>query len=53
MGALGVEAATGATAFHAHLDRVLPPALRRTEPDAVFVTDNLPAHTAASTTLAR
>jgi transposase len=32
--------------FHACLDEVLLPALRRTKPDAVLVMDNLPAHKA-------
>ena len=46
VGVMGVEAATGAAVFHAYLDRVLLPALRRTKPDAVLVMDNLPAHKA-------
>ena len=46
VGAMGVEAATGAEVFHAYLDRVLLPELRRTKPDAVLVMDNLPAHKA-------
>jgi transposase len=44
MAAMGVEAATSATVFHAYLDRVLLPELRRAKPDAVLVMDNLPAH---------
>jgi transposase len=44
--AMGVEAATSAAVFHAYLDRVLPPELRRSRPDAVLVMDNLPAHKA-------
>ena len=44
--AMGVEAATGAAVFHAYLDEVLLPALRRAKPDAVLVMDNLPAHKA-------
>jgi transposase len=47
VGAMGVEAATtGAAVFHAYLDEVLLPALRRAKPDAVLVMDNLPAHKA-------
>src|SRR3712207_4815161 len=44
--AMGVEAATSAAVFHAYLDRVLLPELRRTKPDAVLVMDNLGAHKA-------
>jgi len=46
VGAMGVEAATSAAVFHAYLDRVLLPELRRAKPDAVLVMDNLPAHKA-------
>jgi len=46
VGAMGVEAATGAEVFHAYLDRALLPELRRTRPDAVLVMDNLAAHKA-------
>lgn len=46
VGAMGVEAATGAAVFHAYLDRVLLPELRRAKPDAVLVMDNLSAHKA-------
>ena len=46
VGAMGVEAATSAAVFHAYLDEVLLPALRRTRPDAVLVMDNLAAHKA-------
>ena len=46
VGAMSVEAATSAAVFHAYLDRVLLPALRRAKPDAVLVMDNLPAHKA-------
>ena len=46
VGTTGVEAATGAEVFHAYLDRVLLPELRRTRPDAVLVMDNLAAHKA-------
>ena len=42
--AMAVEAATDGAVFRAWLDRVLLPALRRTEPDAVLVLDNLGAH---------
>ena len=44
--AMGVEAATSAAVFHAYLDRVLLPELRRAKPDAVLVMDNLGAHKA-------
>jgi transposase len=43
--AMAVEAATDGAVFHAWLDRVLLPKLRRTKPDAVLVLDNLGAHT--------
>lgn len=46
VGAMSVEAATSAAVFHAYLDAVLLPELRRTRPDAVLVMDNLPAHKA-------
>jgi hypothetical protein len=46
VGAMSVEAATGTTVFHAYLEEVLLPALRRTRPDAVLVMDNLAAHKA-------
>jgi transposase len=46
VGAMSVEAATSATVFHAYLDEVLLPELRRAKPDAVLVMDNLPAHKA-------
>ncbi len=46
VGAMSVEAATSAAVFHAYLDRVLRPELRRARPDAVLVMDNLPAHKA-------
>ena len=42
--AMAVEAATDGAVFHAWLDRVLLPKLRRTKPDAVLVLDNLGAH---------
>jgi len=48
VGAMGVEAATGAAVFHAYLDQVLLPELRRVKPDAVLVMDNLSAHKAPS-----
>ena len=44
--AMGVEAATGTAVFHAYLEKALLPELRRTEPDAVLVMDNLGAHKA-------
>ena len=46
VGAMSVEAATSAAVFHAYLDRVLLPELRRSKPDAVLVMDNLRAHKA-------
>ncbi len=46
MGAMSVEAATGAAVFHAYSEEVLLPALRRTRPDAVLAMDNLAAHKA-------
>ena len=46
VGAMSVEAATDAAVFHAYLEQVLLPELRRTKPDAVLVMDNLPAHRA-------
>ncbi len=42
--AMAVEAATDGAVFHAWLDRVLLPKLRRTKPDAVLALDNLGAH---------
>ena len=42
--AMATEAATDGAVFHAFLDRVLLPELRRTKPDAVLVLDNLGAH---------
>ena len=44
--AMGVEAGTSAAVFHAYLDGVLLPELRRAKPDAVLVMDNLGAHKA-------
>jgi transposase len=46
VGAMSVEAATSGAVFHAYLEDVLLPALRRTRPDAVLVMDNLRAHKA-------
>ena len=46
VGAMSVEAATSAAVFHAYLEGVLLPELRRTKPDAVLVMDNLRAHKA-------
>ena len=46
VGAMGVEAATSGAVFHACLDEVLLPELRRVKPGAVLVMDNLPAHKA-------
>jgi transposase len=44
LAAMSVEAATGGAVFHAYLERVLLPELRRRKPDAVLVMDNLGAH---------
>jgi transposase len=44
LAAMSVEAATSGAVFHAYLERVLLPELRRTKPDAVLVMDNLGAH---------
>jgi transposase len=44
VGAMSIEAATSGTVFHAFLDQVLLPQLRRSQPDAVLVMDNLQAH---------
>jgi transposase len=42
--AMSVAAATDGAVFHAYLEQVLLPALRRVKPDAVLVMDNLGAH---------
>ena len=47
VGAMSVQAATSAAVFHAYLDQVLLPELRRAKPDAVLVMDNLAAHKTA------
>jgi transposase len=44
LAAMSVEAATTGAVFHAYLERVLLPELRRSKPDAVLVMDNLGAH---------
>src|SRR5690349_18897711 len=44
LAAMSVEAATTGAVFHAYLEQVLLPELRRTKPDAVLVMDNLGAH---------
>ena len=44
LAAMSVEGATSGAVFHAYLERVLLPALREREPDAVLVMDNLRAH---------
>ena len=41
---MSVEGAASGAVFHAYLERVLLPELRRTKPDAVLVMDNLDAH---------
>jgi transposase len=44
LAAMSVEAATTSAVFHAYLERVLLPELRRSKPGAVLVMDNLGAH---------
>jgi transposase len=44
LGAMSIAAATDGAVFHAYLERVLLPELRRVKPDAVLVMDNLNAH---------
>ena len=44
VGAMSIAAATDGAVFHAYLDQVLLPELRRVNPDAVIVMDNLSAH---------
>jgi transposase len=44
--AMSIPAATDGAVFHAYLEQVLLPELRRTRPDAVLVMDNLAAHKA-------
>jgi transposase len=44
LAAMSVQAATDGAVFHAYLERVLLPELRRTKPDAVLVMDNLGVH---------
>jgi transposase len=44
LAAMSAEAATSGVVFHAYLEQVLLPELRRSEPDAVLVMDNLGAH---------
>ena len=46
VGAMSVEAATDAAVFHAYLEEIRLPELRRAKPDAVLVMDNLSAHKA-------
>ena len=46
--AMGVEAATSGAVFLAYLEQVLLPELRRSQPDAVLVLDNLRAHKTAA-----
>jgi transposase len=45
-GAMSVEAPASGAVFHAFLERVLLPELRRRKPDAVIVMDNLSSHKA-------
>ena len=44
LGAMSLAAATDGAVFHAYLEQVLLPELRRVKPDAVLVMDNLNAH---------
>jgi transposase len=44
LAAMSVEAATSGAVFHAYLEQVLLPELRRSKPEAVLVMDNLGAH---------
>jgi transposase len=44
LAAMSVEAATSGAVFHAYLERVLLPELRRRKPDAVLIMDDLGAH---------
>jgi transposase len=44
LAAMSIEAATSGAVFHAYLEQVLLPELRRSKPDAVLVMDNLGAH---------
>ena len=46
VGPMSILAATDGAVFHAYLERVLLPELRRAKPDAVLVMDNLSAHKA-------
>jgi transposase len=46
LGAMSIEEATRGAVFHAFLEQVLLPQLRRTKPDAVLVMDNPQAHKA-------
>jgi transposase len=46
LGAMSIEEATSGAVFHAFLDQVLLPQLRRAKRDAVLIMDNLQAHKA-------
>ena len=46
VGAMSIPAATDGAVFHAYLEQVLLPELRRVKPDAVLVMVNLAAHKA-------
>ncbi len=48
LGAMSIAAATDGAVFHAYLEQVLLPELRRVKPDAVLVMDNLNAHKTAA-----
>ena len=47
VGAMSVQAATSTAVFHAYLEQVLLPELRRSKPDAVLVMDSLAVHKTA------
>jgi transposase len=48
LAAMSIPAATDGAVFHAYLEGVLLPELRRAKPDAVLVMDNLAAHKTAA-----
>lgn len=48
LGAMSIAAATDGAVFHAYLERVLLPELRRVKPDAVLMMDNQGAHKSAT-----
>jgi transposase len=48
LGAMSIAAATDGAVFHAYLEQVLLPGLRRVKPEAVLVMDSLNAHKTAA-----